>query len=276
MPSGNAKVEVMSNNGKKKSSPLLTIGIMICLAVIAVSGGFLAKNMLEYRQSQKEYESLRQYISANTEDSTEEVVVDASSDTKEEKKEVIKAPISVDFASLKEVNKDVVGWIYIKSLGISYPVMHGEDNDFYLHHTTDGTYNKAGSIFVEELNSGNFEDPNTIIYGHNMWDKSMFSSLQLMIDDETKREPPEFWILTPEGDYKYEIFSMKVTLPETEVYTIFDGRDAKFVDWAEKMKNESEVDMGSFTFDKDDRIVTLSTCTRNHTNRTVIQGVRVN
>jgi len=263
------------SNKKKKSSPLLTVGIIICLAVILVSGGFLVKNLLEYRESQKEYESLRQYTSENTEenrDTTEEVVVQASSD--QEEKEVIKAPISVDFASLKEVNKDVVGWIYIESLDISYPIMHGEDNDFYLHHTTDGTYNKAGSIFVEEMNNGDFNDPNTIVYGHNMWDKSMFSSLQLMIDDETKREPAEFWILTPDGDYKYEIFSMKVTLPETEVYTIFDGRDAKFTDWAEKMKGESEVDMGDFTFDKDDRIVTLSTCTRNHTNRTVIQGVR--
>lgn len=268
----------MSKNNKKKSSGLLTIGIFICLVIIVVSGGFLIKNMLEYHKGQKEYESLRKYTSENTQqDSTEEVVVEASSDTgTEQQKEIIKAPISVDFASLKEVNKDVVGWIYIQSLDISYPIMHGEDNNFYLHHTTDGTYNRAGSIFVEEMNNPDFNDPNTIVYGHNMWDKSMFSSLELMLKDETKRQPPEFWILTPEGDYKYEIFSMEVTLPETEVYSIFDGRDAKFTDWAEKMKEQSQVDMGTFNFDKDDRIVTLSTCTRNHTNRTVIQGVRVN
>lgn len=77
--------------------------------------------------------------------------------------EAIIAPIMVDFEGLRAINPEVVGWIYCEGTGINYPVMQGENNDYYLTHSYDGAYNVSGSIFVEAENRAGFADRNTII-----------------------------------------------------------------------------------------------------------------
>ena len=77
-----------------------------------------------------------------------------------------------------------MGWLRIRALGISYPVVQGEDNDFYLHRTFEKEDNFAGCIFVNCDNSGNFTDQNTIIYGHNMKDGSMFGKLKKFREEQ--------------------------------------------------------------------------------------------
>ena len=72
----------------------------------------------------------------------------------------------MDFDTLKSVNPDVVGWIYIEALdNINYPVVQGDDNETYLHTTYENNYNFAGTIFVDYENSSDFSDCNTLIYG---------------------------------------------------------------------------------------------------------------
>ncbi|MDQ9760170.1 class B sortase, partial [Acinetobacter baumannii] len=67
--------------------------------------------------------------------------------------ESLKAPMDIDFASLKSVNEDVIGWIYVEALpDINYPIVQGEDNDTYLHMTYEGNYNFAGTIFMDYEN----------------------------------------------------------------------------------------------------------------------------
>ena len=56
----------------------------------------------------------------------------------------------------------------MEALDVSYPIVKGTDNDHYLHYTFEGQQNAAGAIFMEHTNNSNFEDCNTIIYGHNM------------------------------------------------------------------------------------------------------------
>lgn len=252
------------------------MGILLCIVVMAVSGTFLIRSLLSYRESQQKYDRLRQFTKVNTEEASHETTEEINLEGETAAEEKVKAPITVDFATLKSLNPDIVGWIYVEGLDISYPLVQAEDNDYYLHRNTDGSYNPSGSIFLEMLNKGDFTDPNTIIYGHNMKDKSMFGSLQEMLNKPEKRETPWFWILTPEGDYRYRVFSMQVTDPESDTYTIFNGRDKKFTDWCERMKDQSTEDMGDFSFTKEDDVVTLSTCANNNAKRTVLLGIRTN
>ncbi len=84
----------------------------------------------------------------------------------------------VDFAALQKVNPDVVGLIYQKDTIINYPIMHGSDNDQYLHSDINKKYSVSGSIFMDYRNSADFSDFNTIVYGHHMHDGSMFKSLR--------------------------------------------------------------------------------------------------
>ena len=186
-----------------------------------------------------------------------------------------KPPIKVDFDSLREINEDVVGWLYIGSLDVSYPVVQGEDDDYYLHRTFEQNYNFSGSIFVEYLNKGDFSDPNTIVYGHNMQNGSMFGYLLRLTAEDLYKEDPYFWILTPEGNYKYAMFSIHETAISSDVYTIFGGRGENFVKWAEDMQKMSEASLPARTFSEDSLIVTLSTCTNDSTARYVVQGVAV-
>ena len=175
---------------------ILTLGIVVCVGVIGFSGYKLISTGLAYKEGEDEYSSLRKYTmevaeaevpqedKSEAEDSSEQAQEDTRTPVEgvkqEQEQEPVVPPLQVDFASLEAINPDIVGWIYIEALDISYPVVHGEDNDFYLHRTFEKKDNFAGSIFVEYRNSGDFSDPNTIVYGHNMKNQSMFGKLKLL------------------------------------------------------------------------------------------------
>ena len=106
-----------------------------------------------------------------------------------------------------------MGWIYVEAVpDINYPIVHGKDNETYLHRTYEKNYNFAGTIFVDYENKGDFSDCNTIVYGHNMKNGSMFAQLKKFTqDEETYKKSKYFWIFTPEKNYRYEIISAYTT-----------------------------------------------------------------
>jgi len=83
----------------------------------------------------------------------------------------------IDFKGLSAINPDIVGWIFIPGTRIDYPVMHTDNNEFYLKHDFEGNFSDSGSIFLEMQNKPDFTDIDSRIYGHNMYDRSMFGSL---------------------------------------------------------------------------------------------------
>lgn len=85
--------------------------------------------------------------------------------------------MEINFDILKSKNKDIVAWIYSEGTQINYPIVQSKDNDYYLRRLLDGTYNQGGTIFMDYRNNKNFEDYNTIIYGHNMKNNTMFGTL---------------------------------------------------------------------------------------------------
>lgn len=259
---------------KKKGAAgiFLMAAILVCVAVVAVSGFMLIRTFLAYKAGTEEYNGLQQYVSSGEADkSTASISLASSSGEIPTEKEA--APVQADFTSLKAINPDVVGWIYIEGVGISYPVVHGTDDDYYLHRTFEKQDNFAGSIFVEAQNSGDFSDPNTIVYGHNMLNKSMFGNLRKLLSDDLYQQYPYFWILTPDGEHKYQIFSLQVTKTESNIYSLFDGRDRKFTDWCGDMAKQSEADLEIPEFTDDSRVVTLSTCVNDSGERFIVQGV---
>ena len=279
-------------DGKKKkvSDKVLVLGIILCVAVMAFSLYQIIKTAMAYREGEEEYNQLRQYTTAQKDSGDGGESVSASSEstasatkptealravsvTEDNAENTRKAPISVDWNSLKSINQDIVGWIYIGALKLSYPVTHYTDNDFYLHRTFEKNDNFAGSIFEECQNSTDFNDPNTIIYGHNMTNGSMFGTLSHL--EQTYTDDPFIWVLTPDGDYCYQIFSMKKAAISDETYTLFIGTDESFTDWCNKMKASSDVDTGSFSFNTESRILTLSTCTTDSGHRFVVQAQRI-
>jgi sortase B len=269
--------------GKKKKkkggavNALLTLGIIVCIGVMGYSAYQLVSAGLAYKEGEEEYAGLRKYTveAADTPaQSPEGEMQETSGSTGEDGQTSAVPPLEVDFASLQAINPDIVGWLYIEALDISYPVVQGTDNDYYLHRTFEGKDNFSGSIFVEYRNSGDFTDSNTIVYGHNMKNQSMFGKLKLLTEQQKYQESPYFWILTPDQDYRYQIFSMQVTAADSDVYTLFTNPGQEFVDYLYKMQDESEAALPlEEEFTAESRIVTLSTCTSSETDRFVVQGV---
>ena len=253
---------------KKKSDVLLTIALIVAIAVFCYAAFNLYHIYTEYKKGTDEYNPIEEMaVTERDADSAEVAGPNAQ----------LKPPIEVDFDKLKSVNEDVVGWIYVDALpDISYPIVKGKDNQTYLHQTYEKNYNFAGTIFVDYENSGDFSDCNTLVYGHNMKNGSMFGHLKkFREDDKLYKQDKYFWILTPERNYRYEIISAYTTGVNSDTYTLFKGPGEEFEKYLETIKGYSEIQTDDTDLTIKDKIVTLSTCTGNESTRFVVQGKRV-
>ena len=253
---------------KKKSDVLLTIALIAAIAVFCYAAFNLYHIYTEYRKGTDEYNQIEEMAVTERDADSAEVAGPSAQ---------IKPPIEVDFDKLKSVNEDVVGWIYVDALpDISYPIVKGKDNQTYLHQTYEKNYNFAGTIFVDYENSGDFSDCNTLVYGHNMKNGSMFGHLKkFREDDKLYKQDKYFWILTPERNYRYEIIAAYTTGVNSDTYTLFKGPGEEFEKYLETIKGYSEIKTDDTDLTIKDRIVTLSTCTGNESTRFVVQGKRV-
>ena len=253
---------------KKKSDVLLTIALIVAIAVFCYAAFNLYHIYTEYKKGTDEYNQIEEMAVTERDADSAEVAGPSAQ---------IKPPIEVDFDKLKSVNEDVVGWIYVDALpDISYPIVKGKDNQTYLHQTYEKNYNFAGTIFVDYENSGDFSDCNTLVYGHNMKNGSMFGHLKkFREDDKLYKQDKYFWILTPERNYRYEIISAYTTGVNSDTYTLFKGPGEEFEKYLETIKGYSEIQTDDTDLTIKDKIVTLSTCTGNESTRFVVQGKRV-
>ena len=253
---------------KRKSDVLLTIALIAAIVVFCYAAFNLYHIYTEYKKGTDEYNQIEEMaVTERDADSAEVAGPNAQ----------LKPPIEVDFDKLKSVNEDVVGWIYVDALpDISYPIVKGKDNQTYLHQTYEKNYNFAGTIFVDYENSGDFSDCNTLVYGHNMKNGSMFGHLKkFREDDRLYKQDKYFWILTPERNYRYEIITAYTTGVNSDTYTLFKGPGEEFEKYLETIKGYSEIQTDDTDLTIKDKIVTLSTCTGNESTRFVVQGKRV-
>ena len=173
---------------KKKGDILLTLVLIVAIAVFCYAAVNLFHIYTEYKKGTDEYNHIEQMAVTDRAPDSQEVAGPNAQP---------KAPIDVDFAALKSVNSDVVGWIYVEALdGISYPIVQGKDNETYLHQTYEKNYNFAGTIFVDYENSPDFSDCNTLVYGHNMKNGSMFKDIVRYKDPSYFKEHQYFSIYT--------------------------------------------------------------------------------
>ena len=235
----------------------------------------LVPDLLNYKQSNDTYEALKEnYISEKAENT--EVAEETEGDDS-----WWYTDVDVKLEELQQVNADIIGWIRFDNLeqlrvgaiDISYPVTQGKDNDYYLHNTFENQPNIAGCIFMEGMNTPDFQDYHTILYGHNMKNLSMFGSLKKYKTEDFYKDHQFFTIYTSECAYRYQIFAY-YDVPETdEVYTVGFAPDDTFQKFIDKMKQKSYDDTG-VNVTKDDHIMTLSTCSTTG-KRFVVHAVRI-
>lgn len=265
---------------KKKKNPIHTIIILICIGIAVYAAYNIISIYMTYKEADEEYETLREYtttdsVTQSVSQAITEIVSGSEADS-EEQADTGTGSLSVNFDELLAINPDIVGWLYIPAENISYPVVQGENNDEYLHTTVYGTYNFAGSIFMESDNSGDFTDPNTIIYGHNMKNQSMFGALDNLYARGTYADNEYFYIYTPSETYTYKMFNIGYTVTGSSVYTLFSGPSEEVTQYITEMSSLSSVSLYIPDYDENSRVVTLSTCaSASGSERFVVQGLLV-
>ncbi len=179
----------------------------------------------------------------------------------------------INFDALRQVNPDVLGWIMIPETILSYPIVQGEDNQFYLDHAWDRSKSSVGSIYLEAQCSPDFTDFNTIIYGHRMRNSSMFGSLKHYNSQEYRTSHPNVLITDEHGTRTYQIFAAleaEINAPIYLVNVTAEDEKQTILDYA---LEKNILDTGIIP-DTDDQIVTLCTCTgRGYEKRWVVLGV---
>ena len=179
----------------------------------------------------------------------------------------------MDFSALRQQNPDVLGWILIPGTRVSYPVVQGTDNSYYLDHTWRGGKNSVGAIFMECRNSSDLSDFNTIMYGHRMNNRSMFGTLSQYKSRSYWQAHPYVYLTDDSGTHRYEIFAAGEVSVDSDVYRLGLRSDSSRQSFLDSCLALSALNTGvtPHTYDK---VLTLSTCTGNgHATRWVVQAV---
>lgn len=178
--------------------------MVLALAVAVFTAGTLAVVRARGRIGEKIYEDAAAQFTEPTGESAGEL-----------------PPLRVDFESLRALNPDVIGWIFCPGTGINYPVVHGPDNEYYMERSYNRTADPAGAVFSDAANALGFADPNVILYGRRTRDMTMFSALPFWAEEEYFHEHPILWLLTPERDYRVELFSVYTASASSDAFTVF-------------------------------------------------------
>lgn len=243
---------------------------LICLGLGLTCGAIGIYKYIEEKNAGKEYEKLQQEVVKEEPKPVEE--------PEPEPEPTVEIPI--DFAALQQQNPDVYAWIQVPGTEVDYPILQSSnDNTYYLNHTIDGEEKKEGAIFTENYNTKTFEDPNTVIYGHDMKNGSMFQSIHKYMDRSFFDNNRDIVIYMPDQILHYKIFAAYLTdnrhllmnynfwsKDEYQQYlsSIFSMRDMNaFIDTSTEVTTE-------------DKIITLSTCYAGiSTQRYLVQAVLV-
>lgn len=185
--------------------------------------------------------------------------------------------ININFKKLAEMNDEIYAWLEVPGTNIDYAVVQSASDDlFYNTHSVDKAYFSGGSIYSQRYNTKTFQDPVTLLYGHNRQSGDMFAQVNDFADSAVFDANRYIYIYTPDKVYQYEIFaayphsSEHLLLRhdfsnETEFDTYFDGLDLNAID--SHYRTDLFPQFG-------DKVITLSTCYRqNRMQRYLVQGV---
>lgn len=181
-----------------------------------------------------------------------------------EKQEQSEETNPIDFEKLQEINADIYAWISIPETNINYPIVQSAtDNEYYLNTTIEGQAGLPGSIYTENFNSKDFTDFNTLIYGHDMLDGTMFQNLHNYGDPEYLEKHPKVYIYTPQKKLTYEIYEA-VVYDDRHILQSFDftqeSHRQAYIDSIKSIRELGSNFNNDVAVDVNSKIITMSTC----------------
>lgn len=242
--------------------------IISILAIIGSAAWLINDYFIQPYLISQQNEAVAELID-NT-DATPEQVVEKLNNLNEEEK-------TVTFETLKAQNKDFKGWIAVPGANISLPIVQTTNNDKYLNTGFNGKWLSGGTAFIDCQNKAAFSDMNTVIYGHNMRDGSMFGKIKNYKSIDTYKKNPLIYVYTENKNYVYKIYSVFLTSAVKSddngyvfAYNFINlSNSNNFASFMEEVKLRSYYNTG-VDYAEGDKIITLSTC-----DRTVMKNGRL-
>lgn len=283
----------MESNGEKEQiikqrirriQRFLTVFVILCL-------GYLALYQWDSRRQAKEAARLQEIAGAFAEPSSESAVIPTAETTgsvsvvqksgennssvssvgdneksENEESESGRESALSGYENLLKINPQILGWIAIPGTQLSFPLLQGEDNDYYLHHDIYGRESRYGAIFADYKANLYGGESNIIIYGHHMRNGSMFGSLEEYDSRSYYEEHPSFFLFLPEEEREYEIIAVlknDIYSREKEPFQYYDYERIEtkemFDKYCQGIKSHSLYDTG-LAAEYGDELVTLCTC----------------
>jgi sortase B len=248
----------MSDNCRKKLSILINVMVAVSIAAVAFTAYGLYNELNSRKQGRIFYSALLSVPNRPPPGNTQDSVP-------------VWVPY-VDFDALKELMPDIAAWIHNDGAAINHPVVQGLDNEFYLNHLPDGTFNQVGSIFLDCRNNPDFSDRNSVIYGHHMNSGDMFGRLELYREQAFYESHPVMSIYTEDRDYRVDIFAGYIADAFAESLPVDFADDSDFEAFINDVRQRSAF-QSDISVSTDDRLVSLCTCTSGRSNlRFVLVG----
>ena len=245
--------------------------MLAALCVFTYSAYELTNIYLDYKEGDDAYENMEEMFEIpNILDGEEETDINGNKivNSKEQ------AAWKYDYNALVKMNSDAVGWIKQDNI-ISYPIVKGTDNEYYLSHNAAHKENKAGAIFVDHRVDGGMEAQNCIIYGHDMLNDSMFGTLIKYASKSYYKEHPTFDIYIADKGYRYYVFAAYETDEIGDTYSYNFASDEEFQNYINLCMSKRLYETSVDSVTASDKIITLSTCTRHDdSKRFIVQLVR--
>lgn len=276
------KVEEKEQDSKFKT--FLNDALLICLVLFIFSGSRLIKYNLDKKANDKIIEKISKSITID--ESVKDITYEDVRNMQKAKEEnadglqdtegiTIKSKYSIDFETLKEQNSDTVGFLKVKGTDIEFVVVQTVDNNYYLKHNFDKNNNKAGWVFADYRNDIDGTDKNIVIYGHNMLNGTMFSSLSNCLEREWQEEINNRFItfITPDETAIYEVFAV-YQIEDDDYYTQTKFTESSFREYIKTALSKSEYDFDTIV-NEDDQLLTLVTCGRSNSNRVIVQAKKL-
>lgn len=255
----------MKTPGKARvKSHAFKIAVFFALAVIAIASGVLAAGFYAYWQGQAVYDGIAEVAFFASRDGGEE----ALEPSVDEGGYLDLTNVSIDWASLAQINPDVVGWVQMPGTPIDYPVAHSHDNDEYLYKNFTGEYANGlqptyGTPFLMAQNSVGFEDAVNIIQAHNMSNGSMFAAIPKLLDADAFNENRTVYVFTPRRNYRCETVAVVTCGANDELVRTDFAERADFASYMEGAVSRSAVAPDFLTLEPSEvgKAFVLSTCT---------------
>ena len=259
-------------NQKKLYLTISIVSFVIVLVALAAIG-FL---FFSFKQARDDYSQLAARAKEIAASRSENGFWSKKESADPEKPDPVDIP--VDFEYLQGENQDIIGWIQVEGTKIDYPILYDTTyNRYYLNHNFKGTNTGYGSIFVLGDNTGDFTDFNTVVYGHNMLDGSMFAQLHKFRKKEFFDTHGQIIVYTPDRKLTYQVFAayrrdnLNIILNND-----FSTEELQAEYIAGIYENTAVANFNpEYKVTSEDRILTLSTCIGNPAYRYVVQGVLV-